>query len=215
MKAALKETFWRKIAFALKHPSSETAQKIEEKLKRLPAGSPVPIYRERSKTREGWNAFVNIYEGFVVVQMQNGRQLFRSSTVKSAAVPCSGKWQNVSGDQDENNQNCALGTLGSLNSNDDFYALRDVDSLSTSTSTSFTARCKKELEGLLQKYFQRAIDIQYIRPLADIWQNIDHTIKIKELQGHHEIPGRNNIRASISLAYLSVRIRLIILQNVG
>ena len=49
MKSVRKEHTKRKIAFALRHPGGPKAKEQEEELRRLPAGAPVLVYREKTK----------------------------------------------------------------------------------------------------------------------------------------------------------------------
>ena len=83
--AVKKEMAKRKVAFALRHPRSAEAQRQEDKLRLLPAGSPVRIYRSKAKKWEGPYPMINVDEGVVTVQMPRGRRIFRSSAVKPAA----------------------------------------------------------------------------------------------------------------------------------
>ena len=87
MIAVRKEIAKRKVSFALCHPRKAEAQKQEEELRKLPAGSPVMVYRPKSKKWEGPFPMVSIDDGIVVVQMPRGRKLFRSSLVKSVSTP--------------------------------------------------------------------------------------------------------------------------------
>ena len=82
-----KEFARRKIAFALKHPRAATAQTQDEELRMLPAGSPVRVYRTRTRKWEGPFPLVSVDNGVVVVQLPSGRKLFRSDVVKSTNTP--------------------------------------------------------------------------------------------------------------------------------
>ena len=76
----------RKISFALKHPCSKEAQEQERRLRLLPAGSPVRVFRTKSKKWEGPFPFISIDDGVAVIQMPRGRKLFRSSAVKPVSA---------------------------------------------------------------------------------------------------------------------------------
>ena len=84
IKEVQKEQAKRKIAFALRHSGGPKAKEQEQELQRLPAGSPVLVYREKSKKWEGPFPFVTVDGSTVVVQMPTGRKIFRSSVVKSS-----------------------------------------------------------------------------------------------------------------------------------
>lgn len=84
MDAVLKEQSKRRIAFALRHPSSPKAQEQEEQLSLLPSGAPVLVYRQGTKKWEGPYPLVHISGRTVVVQLPHGRKIFRSNVVKSA-----------------------------------------------------------------------------------------------------------------------------------
>jgi len=82
--AVRKEQAKRRIAFALRHPSSPKAKEQEEELHKLPSGSPVLVYRQRTKKWEGPFPMVHVDGSTVVVQLPSGRKIFRSTVIKSA-----------------------------------------------------------------------------------------------------------------------------------
>lgn len=82
--AVQKEQAKRRVAFALRHPSSPKAKEHEENLNKLPSGSPVLVYRERSRSWEGPFSLVHVEGSTAVIQLPKGRKIFRTTVVKSA-----------------------------------------------------------------------------------------------------------------------------------
>ncbi len=82
IKEVLKEHAKRKVAFGMKHYRGPKGKEYNAELNKLPAGAPVYVYRDRSKSWEGPFPFLNIDGETVVVQLPKGRKLFRSCVVK-------------------------------------------------------------------------------------------------------------------------------------
>lgn len=87
MKEVEEEQAKRRIAFGLKHKGGPKAKEASERLRRLPSGSPVVVYRTTSKTREAPFKFIKVDGEAVVIQLPGGRKLFRSTCVKPTANP--------------------------------------------------------------------------------------------------------------------------------
>lgn len=68
----------RRLAFALRHPSGPKAKETSAALHNLPAGSPVFVYRTKTKSWEGPLRFISIEGEAVVVQLKNRQRIFRS-----------------------------------------------------------------------------------------------------------------------------------------
>lgn len=73
----------KRIEFGLKHRGSGKAHENSYKLRLLPAGSPVYVYRTKSKIWEGPYPFIQIEGHTVAVQLPSGRKIFCSHVVKS------------------------------------------------------------------------------------------------------------------------------------
>lgn len=76
-----KEQASRRIAFGLKSKGSFGVDNSEEHRK-LPAGAPVLVYRQKSKDWEGPFNFIEIQGETVTVQLPSGRKIVRSHVVK-------------------------------------------------------------------------------------------------------------------------------------
>ena len=87
MSEVRKEFCKRKLAFALRHPRNAAAQDQERRLQKLPSGSPVLVYRTKSRKWEGPFRLVSTDDGTAVVQLKNGRKIFRTSAVKPVNGP--------------------------------------------------------------------------------------------------------------------------------
>ncbi|CDF37987.1 unnamed protein product [Chondrus crispus] len=72
----------RRVAFGLRHPGGPKAKENSEELSRLPAGSPVYVYRNTTEKWDGPYPFIHIDGETVVVQLPRGRKIFRSNVVK-------------------------------------------------------------------------------------------------------------------------------------
>lgn len=72
----------RRLAFEKRHPSSPKAKELSQKLMDLSSGSPVLMYRTKTKTWDGPYRYMNINVETVVVQLNKGRKIFRSTPVK-------------------------------------------------------------------------------------------------------------------------------------
>ena len=137
----------RKISFALRHPSSNQAQQQEEDLQKLPAGSPVLVYREGTKKWEGPFPFISVDKVVAAVQLPSGRKLYRTSVVKSFL---SLKDENLRGESDEK-------TSSNINyycENDHhfaFYGAQDAITKAPDHVNNFTESRKREVEGLLAR----------------------------------------------------------------
>lgn len=81
-KEVVKEQAKRRLAFALRHPSGPKGKERSERLRKLPAGSPVLIYRTKTKSWEGPFKFISIEDETAVVQLNRGRKIFRSTCVR-------------------------------------------------------------------------------------------------------------------------------------
>ena len=80
----LKEMSKKKVAFGLRTSGLPVSNEQEQELIKLPAGSPVLIYRNADKKWEGPFPFISIDGNTVVVQLPRGRKIFRSNAVKPA-----------------------------------------------------------------------------------------------------------------------------------
>lgn len=79
-----KEQSKRRVAFGLKHTHGSKGLEESENLRKLPAGAPVYVFRQKSNCWEGPFSFIEITGETVVVQMPSGRKIFRSTVVKPA-----------------------------------------------------------------------------------------------------------------------------------
>lgn len=77
----------RRVAFGLRHPGGPKAKENSEELSRLPAGSPVYVYRKTTEKWDGPFPFIHIDGETVVVQLPRGRKIFRSNVVKPQNSP--------------------------------------------------------------------------------------------------------------------------------
>lgn len=87
MDAVRKTQAKRRVAFGLRHSGGPKAKESSEELSRLPAGSPVYVYRNTNKKWDGPFPFIQIHGETVVVQMPSGRKVFRSNVVRSSVPP--------------------------------------------------------------------------------------------------------------------------------
>ena len=81
-KAVATEQAKRRLAFALRHPSSPKSKETSLALQNLPSGSLVLVYRTKSKRWEGPFRYISCEGETVVVQLQRGRRIFRTTCVK-------------------------------------------------------------------------------------------------------------------------------------
>lgn len=89
MKEAEHEQSKRRIAFGLKHSGGQKGKESSAILHELPAGSPVLLYREVTKSWEGPFQFVSVSGETAVIQTPRGRRIFRTSCVRPWTKP---KW---------------------------------------------------------------------------------------------------------------------------
>lgn len=82
-----KEQSRRRISFGLRHNGSPKANEDNNMLRELPAGSPVYLYRTRTKLWEGPHIFVSIDGETVIVQTPAGRKIFRSNCIRPVRKP--------------------------------------------------------------------------------------------------------------------------------
>lgn len=82
-----KEQVRQRIAFGIKTRGNPKGMESSEKLRQLPAGARVLVYRTKSKSWEGPFTFISIEGETVVVQLKFGRSIFRSSCVKPYVIP--------------------------------------------------------------------------------------------------------------------------------
>lgn len=82
MDAVHKEQCKRKVAFGLKKICHPIGNESSEKLRQLPAGSPVLVYRNKTKGWEGPFTFIHIQGETAVIQLPSGRKIFRSNVIK-------------------------------------------------------------------------------------------------------------------------------------
>lgn len=81
-KEIAREQATRKINFALNHPNMPKGNETSKDLTHLPSGTPVLVYRQKSKYWEGSVKFISMKGETVVVQLQRGRRIFRSNCIK-------------------------------------------------------------------------------------------------------------------------------------
>lgn len=91
MKAASTEQAKRRLAFALLHLSGPKGKEASDTLRRLPYGSEVLIYRTKPKRWEEPYKYISCDGETVVVQINSGRNVFRSTCVKPYVQPLNGK----------------------------------------------------------------------------------------------------------------------------
>ena len=77
-----KEQASRRIKFALTHTNSPKAKEQSAYLRNLPSGALVLVYRTTTKGWEGPFHFISIEGETVVVQLHQGRRIFRSTCVR-------------------------------------------------------------------------------------------------------------------------------------
>jgi len=153
MNSVRKEQAKRKIAFALRHPGSPKANEQEEELTKLPSGSPVLVYRQKSKQWEGPFPLVNIDGRAVVVQLPHGRKIFRSTVVKSAiASKPKENWSEGSAKTDEPCQDVVNTMFGSTEC---VYTIPDDEH-------TFAESRQKELEGLQARETFDVVDLSEV-----------------------------------------------------
>lgn len=78
-----------RLAFALKHPSRPKAKESSSLFHDLPSGSKVLVYRTKSKRWEGPYTYISSEGETIVVQLPQGRRIFRSTGVKPLTPPLS------------------------------------------------------------------------------------------------------------------------------
>lgn len=165
-KAVLHEQGKRRIAFALRHPSSPKAKELSQRLLDLPAGSPVLVYRTKTKQWEGPYKYIAIEGETVTIQLPRGRKIFRTTCVKPWTRPLT---KHDTNDQDQHTkENCCQPEMIMANIEDDTGnnihnetkmqddidlgdEARKVDVKRGSLEEkAFSASRKTELEGLLR-----------------------------------------------------------------
>lgn len=82
MKAVRKQQAKSRLTFALRHPLGPKGKKASSRLRNLPAGAPVLVYRTHERKWTGPHKYTNLEGGTVVVQLPHGRSIFRSTNVK-------------------------------------------------------------------------------------------------------------------------------------
>lgn len=82
VEAAETEQARRVLAFGLRHKTGGKGKEMSERLLKLPAGSPVLVYRTKPKEWTGPHKFISVRGETAVVQLDRGRRIFRSTCVK-------------------------------------------------------------------------------------------------------------------------------------
>lgn len=73
----------RCIAFALRHYGGPEVEEISQRLRALPTGSSVLVYRTSSKSWEGPRKLISMKAETVIVTLPRGRRMFRYTCVKT------------------------------------------------------------------------------------------------------------------------------------
>lgn len=81
-KEVSKDQAKRRIDLELHHPGGKKAKEQSERLITLPYGSLVLVYRTTSRTWEGKFSYIYVEGETAVVQLHQGRKIFRTTCVK-------------------------------------------------------------------------------------------------------------------------------------
>ncbi len=151
MDSVRKEQAKRRINFGLQTKGPK-AMEHSEKLRNLPAGSPVYVYRQKSNKWEGPFLFIEIQGETVTVQQPSGRKIFRSTVVK----PCvESKLQNMDTQQLKHTRDVVYDKLS--------QALFSTPESNQSSEMDFSISRKTEWKGLLESLTFEIVKISTVR----------------------------------------------------
>lgn len=139
MREVQKEQAQRRVALGLRAKGIPIRGEISEKFLKLPAESPVYVYRAHRKRWEGPFPFIQIDGETVVVQLSPGRRIFRKNVVKPVI------WSNLKATPFyETSIN-----LERFQANREHNVLASIE-VNSSTEHAFIQYRMKELNGLIK-----------------------------------------------------------------
>lgn len=160
----LKEINKKKVAFGLRNAGSPKGMEQEENLTKLPAGSPVMVYRNAQKKWEGPFPFVSIDGNTAVIQLPRGRKIFRSTAVKSILPLTIEKGFAKQGSTSDNSNNNGVDTACYSNLNINFQQSRDKELQGLLEIGAFETVDKSAVPPKMRIYGTRWIDTYKIQP---------------------------------------------------
>ena len=186
-KQILKEHAKRKIAFGLKHCRGPKGKEQSSELYKLPAGSPVYVYREVSKSWEGPFPFINIDGETVVVQLPHGRRIFRSSVIKPANGSVLEDVAFYLNNESINNEINLSDLVLSAQVSRALFGTTKVRTATKSEAHLFKEARRTELEGLLERQIFRVLKKQdipkhvrvYGSRFVDVFKTVDDSTSLK------------------------------------
>lgn len=85
--SVLQEQSKLRIAFALRHTEGPKAKTMSQRLQYLPSGSPVLVYRTKTKICKGPVKFISVDKQAAVLQLQRVRNILRTKIMKPCVKP--------------------------------------------------------------------------------------------------------------------------------
>lgn len=143
MNEVRKEHAKRRVSFGLKHRRGPIRKEHSNELSKLPARSPLYMFRQKSNKWEGPFSFIQLEGETDVVQMPAGRKIFRSHVVK-AKVPSDLERKPFEGLAIEGDETLEVNTRDNENSHD----ICAITSMKPDDKHTFVDSMRADLEGL-------------------------------------------------------------------
>lgn len=154
MQAAEKIQAKARIQFGLRHTGGPKGDEASTRLRQLPAGSPVLVYRTTTRKWEGPFIFISVEDETAIVQTGRGRRIFRSNCVKPT-TPSALDDDEINAREEQNDEQEHMAMATNTIEEDTALDCKKGDEKKNrriiTAREDFRGSRRKEIEGLLQE----------------------------------------------------------------